>query len=137
MDTSIAFNRFLLTQLNERLGQFIGMVEYERLLEPDARVARCLAELFNPYLYPGNRAELEISQEEIGYLSGVSRQRVNQASAGARTRRSCSRSPTDACASSTWTNCDATAARSMRPHAHFVRCPPRGRSVPFGRPGGH
>jgi len=79
MDTSIAFNRFLLTQLNERLGQFIGMVEYERLLEPDARVARCLAELFNPHLYPGNRGELEISQEEIGYLSGVSRQRVNQA----------------------------------------------------------
>jgi hypothetical protein len=55
------------------------MVEYERLLEPDARVARCLAELFNPHLYPGNRGELEISQEEIGYLSGVSRQRVNQA----------------------------------------------------------
>ena len=22
------------------------------------------------------------------------------------------------------------------PHAHFVRCPPRGRAVPFGRPGG-
>ena len=79
IDTSIPFNRFLLTQLNERLGQFIGMVEYERLLEPDARVARCLAELFNPHLYPGNRGELEISQEEIGYLSGVSRQRVNQA----------------------------------------------------------
>jgi CRP-like cAMP-binding protein len=79
LDTSIAFNRFLLAQLNERLGQFIGMVEYERLLEPDARVARCLAELFNPHLYPGHRAELEISQEEIGYLSGVSRQRVNQA----------------------------------------------------------
>ncbi len=79
MDTSIPFNRFLLIQLNERLGQFIGMVEYERLLEPDARVARCVAELFNPHLYPGNRSELEISQEEIGYLSGVSRQRVNQA----------------------------------------------------------
>ena len=30
-------------------------------------------------LYPGHRNELEISQEEIGYLSGVSRQRVNQA----------------------------------------------------------
>ncbi|MBA2547063.1 MAG: Crp/Fnr family transcriptional regulator [Burkholderiaceae bacterium] len=79
LSTSIAFNRFLLLQLNERLGQFIGMVEYERLLEPDARVARCLAELFNPHLYPGHRSELEISQEEIGYLSGVSRQRVNQA----------------------------------------------------------
>lgn len=79
LSTSIAFNRFLLLQLNERLGQFIGLVEYERLLEPDARVARCLAELFNPLLYPGHRSELEISQEEIGYLSGVSRQRVNQA----------------------------------------------------------
>ena len=30
-------------------------------------------------LYPGHREQLEISQEEIGYLSGVSRQRVNQA----------------------------------------------------------
>ncbi len=79
LDNSIPFNRFLLTQLNERLGQFIAMVEYERLLEPDARVARCLSELFNPLLYPGHREELEISQEEIGYLSGVSRQRVNQA----------------------------------------------------------
>jgi CRP-like cAMP-binding protein len=79
LGTSIPFNRFLLLQLNERLGQFIAMVEYERLLEPDARVARCLAELFNPLLYPGHREQLEISQEEIGYLSGVSRQRVNQA----------------------------------------------------------
>ena len=79
LGTSIPFHRFLLIQLNERLGQFIAMVEYERLLEPDARVARCLAELFNPLLYPGHREELEISQEEIGYLSGVSRQRVNQA----------------------------------------------------------
>jgi CRP-like cAMP-binding protein len=79
LNTSIPFNRFLLTQLNERLGQFIALVEYERLLEPDARVARCLAELFNPLLYPGHREQLEISQEEIGYLAGVSRQRVNQA----------------------------------------------------------
>jgi CRP/FNR family transcriptional regulator, cyclic AMP receptor protein len=79
LGSSIAFNRFLLLQLNERLGQFIGLVEYERLLEPDARVARCLAEMFNPYLYPGHREQLDISQEEIGYLCGVSRQRVNQA----------------------------------------------------------
>jgi CRP/FNR family transcriptional regulator, cyclic AMP receptor protein len=79
LGSSIAFNRFLLLQLNERLGQFIGLVEYERLLEPDARVARCLAEMFNPYLYPGHRQQLDISQEEIGYLCGVSRQRVNQA----------------------------------------------------------
>jgi len=53
LDTSIGFNRFLLHQLNERLAQFIAMLEYERLLDPDARIARCLAWLFNPFLYPG------------------------------------------------------------------------------------
>ncbi len=79
LDTDIGFNRFLLMQLNERLAQFIGMVENERLLEPDARVARSLAAFFNPVLYPEQATEVQISQEELGYLSGVSRQRVNQA----------------------------------------------------------
>jgi CRP/FNR family cyclic AMP-dependent transcriptional regulator len=79
LDTSIPFNRFLLEQLNERLGQFIAMVESDRLLDMDARVARCLAALYNPVLYPGTTAQLHISQEEVGYLSGASRQRVNQA----------------------------------------------------------
>ena len=79
LDTSIPFNRFLLTQLNERLGQFIATVEFDRLLDPEGRVARCLAQLFNPHLYPGTDRRLLISQEEIGFLSGVSRQRVNQA----------------------------------------------------------
>jgi len=79
LDASIAFNRFLLVQLNERLGQFIGQVEHDRLLSVEARVARCLAAMFNPHLYPGTVAQLQISQEEIGYLSDLSRQRVNQA----------------------------------------------------------
>ncbi len=79
LENSLPFTRFLLVQLNERLGQFIATVEWDRMLEPDARVARCIAQLFNPHLYPGTVARLQISQEEIGYLSGVSRQRVNQA----------------------------------------------------------
>jgi CRP/FNR family cyclic AMP-dependent transcriptional regulator len=79
LNTSIPFNRFLLVQLNERLGQFIGMLESQRLHDPDARVARCVAGLFNPILYPGIDKKLEASQEEIGYLAGISRQRVNQA----------------------------------------------------------
>ena len=79
LDTDIGFNRFLLMQLNERLAQFIAMVEYERLLEPDARVARSLAGLFNPVLYPDQATEVQLSQEELGYLAGVSRQRANQA----------------------------------------------------------
>lgn len=79
LDSDIGFNRFLVMQLNERLAQFIAMLEHERLLEPDARVARSLAALFNPVLYPEQSTDIQISQEEIGYLSGVSRQRVNQA----------------------------------------------------------
>ena len=78
-DNSIHFNRFLIVQLNERLGQFIAMMEHERLLDPDARLARCLASLFNPVLYPESNLELKISQEEVGLLAGISRQRVNQA----------------------------------------------------------
>ena len=78
-DNSIHFNRFLIVQLNERLGQFIAMMEHERLLDPDARLARCLASMFNPVLYPESNLELKISQEEIGLLAGISRQRVNQA----------------------------------------------------------
>ena len=79
LDNSLPFTRFLLMQLNERLGQFIGMVEFDRLLDVDTRVARCLAALFNSHLYPGTDTLLQISQEEIGYLSGASRQRANQA----------------------------------------------------------
>jgi len=79
LDHSIGFNRYLITQLNERLGQFIGMMENERLLDTDARIARGLAALFNPVLYPGTSRLLQISQEELGYLAGVSRQRANQA----------------------------------------------------------
>ncbi len=79
LDHSITFNRYLLHQLNERVAQFIGKAEYDRLANPDARVARCLAELFNPLLYPGKGPRLDITQEEIGYLARVSRQRANQA----------------------------------------------------------
>ena len=79
MDHSIPFNRYLIAQINERLGQFIGMIENERMLDTDARIARGLAALFNPVLYPGTNRLLQISQEELGYLAGVSRQRANQA----------------------------------------------------------
>jgi CRP-like cAMP-binding protein len=79
LETSLPFTRFLLMQLNERLGQFIGLVETDRMLDVDTRVARCLASMFNSHLYPGIEKLVLISQEEIGYLSGASRQRANQA----------------------------------------------------------
>jgi CRP/FNR family cyclic AMP-dependent transcriptional regulator len=79
LDRSIAFNRFVLNQLNERVGQFIAARETDRLNDPDTRVARNLAALFHPVLYPGVGQMLRITQQELGYLVGLSRQRVNQA----------------------------------------------------------
>jgi CRP/FNR family transcriptional regulator, cyclic AMP receptor protein len=79
LDHSIAFNRFIMNQLNERLGQFIAAREIDRLTNPDVRVARSLAALFNPVLYPGVGAVLRITQQELAYLVGLSRQRVNEA----------------------------------------------------------
>ncbi|CAM3949128.1 Crp/Fnr family transcriptional regulator [Roseateles saccharophilus] len=79
LDGSIAFNRFVLNQLNERLGQFIAARETDRIHDPDVRVARNLAALFHPQLYPGVGNWLRITQQELGYLVGLSRQRVNQA----------------------------------------------------------
>ena len=78
LDRSIGFNRFVMMQLNERLGQFIGAREIDRLSDADERVARSLAALFNPVLYPGVGDLLRITQQELGYLVGLSRQRVNE-----------------------------------------------------------
>ena len=79
LDRSIGFNRFVMNQLNERLGQFIAAREIDRLNHPDERVARSLAALFHPVLYPGVGELLRITQQELGYLVGLSRQRVNEA----------------------------------------------------------
>ena len=79
LDNSIGFNRFVMRQLNERLGQFIAAREIDRISNPDVRVARSLAALFNPELYPGVGHMLRITQQELAYLVGLSRQRVNEA----------------------------------------------------------
>jgi CRP-like cAMP-binding protein len=79
LDHSLGFNRFVLNQLNERLGQFIGAREIDRISSPDLRVARNLAALFHPLLSPNVGNILRITQQELAYLVGLSRQRVNEA----------------------------------------------------------
>lgn len=79
LETSIPFNRYVLNQINERLGQFIAAREIDRMTDPDTRVARSLAALFHPVLYPGVGTLLRITQQELAYLVGLSRQRVNEA----------------------------------------------------------
>ena len=77
--TSIAFNRYVMRQLNERLSQFIAAREGDRMTNPEQQVARTLASLFNPTLYPQMGDSLSITQQELAYLVGLSRQRVNVA----------------------------------------------------------
>ena len=79
IERSIPFNRYLMNQLNERLGQFIAAREIDRMTDADTRVARSLGALFHPVLYPGVGELLRITQQELGYLVGLSRQRVNEA----------------------------------------------------------
>lgn len=79
VDTSLPFTRFVIHQLNNRMGEFIASIQNSRLLDVDARVAQALTQLFNPDLYPDTGPSLSISQEELGMLVGVSRQRINQA----------------------------------------------------------
>ena len=79
IDHSLGFNRFIMNQLNERLGQFIAAREIDRLTNPEIKVARHLAALFNPVLFPGVGEVLRITQQELAYLAGLSRQRVNEA----------------------------------------------------------
>lgn len=79
IDHSLGFNRFVMNQLNERLGQFIAAREIDRLNSPDLRVARHLAALFHPLLYPNVGGILHITQQELAYMVGLSRQRVNEA----------------------------------------------------------
>ncbi len=61
LERSIPFNRYVMNQLNERLGQFIAAREIDRLTDPDTRVARNLAALFHPVLYPGVGKVLRIT----------------------------------------------------------------------------
>src|SRR5436190_1712661 len=62
LQTSFEFNRFVIELLNERCGQFIGRFIGQAMLNADAQVARSLAGLFHPRLYPRMDAHLKISQ---------------------------------------------------------------------------
>ena len=77
--TERSFDHFLLRQINERLHWFLGNFTAHHLLDTDSQVARALAGLFHPWLHPGSDPHLQVSQEEIANLSGVSRQRCNAA----------------------------------------------------------
>jgi CRP/FNR family cyclic AMP-dependent transcriptional regulator len=79
LGTNIAFNRFLLGQLNARLSQFVQRCEHLRFSEAGEHVAHCLAELFDARLYPRTERRLALSQDEVAHLAGISRPTANRA----------------------------------------------------------
>jgi len=70
---SLEFNQSLLLQMNMRLGQAMAVIEAGRIRSPQQRVALYLSRLF----WHGRR-KLNLSQEELGNLVGLSRQTVNR-----------------------------------------------------------
>ena len=79
LHSNLRFNHAVMTLMNARLSQFIGLAVFDRLLSTDTRVARCIASLFNPDLYPTASSFVKLTQDEIGLLAAVSRQRANRA----------------------------------------------------------
>ncbi len=79
LDVSLDFNHYIIDHLNERLAQHMSLVEIDRVLDSDMRLARVIGNLFNPVLYPKLGPFIPLSQEEFGDLAGLSRQRTNSA----------------------------------------------------------
>ncbi len=82
LGTSLAFNRFLLGQINARLSQFVQRCEHGRFCDASEHVAHCLGELFDARLYPRTTPRLLLSQEEVAQLAGISRPTANRALRG-------------------------------------------------------
>ena len=72
-ETSLAFNQFLVQHLNLRLGQAMTIIEAGRMRSPEHRVALYLSRIFWR-----STSRLNLTQDEIGQLAGLSRQTVNR-----------------------------------------------------------
>ena len=72
-ETSLAFNQFLVLHLNMRLGQAMTIIEAGRTQSTEHRVALYLSRLFRR-----STRRLNLTQEELGQLVGLSRQTVNK-----------------------------------------------------------
>jgi len=79
LGSDLSFSGFIAHLLNDRLSHYMGLLANERLTGAEVRLARVLASLFDPHLYPARPALLRISQGEVALLAGMSRQRANAA----------------------------------------------------------
>ena len=72
-ESSIQFNQFLVSCMNLRLSQAMAMIEAGRTRSPEQRIALSLSRLF------WNRTrQLDLTQDELASLAGMSRQTANR-----------------------------------------------------------
>ena len=71
---STAFNQFLVERLNHKLGQAMAIIEAGRTRTPEQRVALSLSRLFW-----SRTRQLDLTQDELASLAGMSRQTANRA----------------------------------------------------------
>ena len=72
-ETHLAFNQFLVLHMNMRLGQAMTIIEAGRTQSTEHRVALYLSRLF----WRSTR-RINLTQDELGQLVGLSRQTVNR-----------------------------------------------------------
>lgn len=70
----IAFNQFLVERLNHKLGQAMAIIEAGRTRNPEQRVALSLSRLFW-----SRTRQLDLTQDEVASIAGMSRQTANRA----------------------------------------------------------
>jgi CRP-like cAMP-binding protein len=78
-EESIPFNHYLVEKLARRMGRFARLVSSDRLLSPLGRVALCLSSLIEGESLRAGAPHVNVTQAEIGTLTGLSRQHVNKA----------------------------------------------------------
>ena len=78
-ESELMFSHFLIQQINERMFWLGEDWAAHRTMDADGRVKRALVGLFHPWLRPHRQLHIELSQEEVANLAGVSRPRCNRA----------------------------------------------------------
>ncbi len=73
-DSNLAFNHHLVACMNLRLSQAMATIEAGRTRPPEQRIALALSRLFW-----SNKRQLDLTQDELASLAGMSRQTANQA----------------------------------------------------------
>lgn len=77
-ENSASFSRFLVRLVNERVGQLVTTIKHDRIHCPTARIARSIWSFTDPGIRSTTPEALDISQEELALLAGVSRQTANR-----------------------------------------------------------